>query len=198
MLIFSCQLDSLAESWLNLSQSDSVLCDGLISWLFESTYSITESWLNLSQSDSVFLGQTDSFFSKNESKWLDLYGSKLGQHDSIFESLWLGKNSQCRYVFTNSFQWEHLQQDVSYLITGESGMGNVEIHWFICQWISSAVTVSWNLFLMGLLSLHSFASGRQEHSQFSGLSVMGIIVRWGRCIQSKLFIWLYLVSSLYW
>ena len=41
-------------------------------------HSITEPWLNLSQSDSVFLGQTDSYF-KNESKWLDVYGSKLEQ-----------------------------------------------------------------------------------------------------------------------
>ena len=35
--------------------------------------SITESWGNLSQSDSVFPGQTDSFFFLNESKWLDVY-----------------------------------------------------------------------------------------------------------------------------
>ena len=52
--------------------------------------SITESWWNLSQSDSVFLGQTDSFF-QNESKWLDVYGSNLGQHDSIFESIYSEK-----------------------------------------------------------------------------------------------------------
>ena len=106
-------IDSKTESLSNLSQPDSVLW-WLINWLenwvtrknahFSSQLdSITKSWWNLSQSDSVFLGQTDSFFFLNESKWLDVYGSKLGQHDSIFESLWLGKNSQCAllvYLYT--------------------------------------------------------------------------------------------------
>ena len=108
--IFSESFDLKTESWSNLSQYDSVLCDGLINWLenwvtrnianfFKSTLlnnwvmvEFGSIWLCLSgPSWLVFLKMSQS-----DSTYMGLYWDK---HDSIFESLWLGKNSQCRFTF---------------------------------------------------------------------------------------------------
>ena len=71
-------------------------------WVTRNNANIFEStWLNtwvMVEFESIWLrfsGSNWLVFSKNESKWLDVYGSKLEQYDSIFESLWPGKNSQC-------------------------------------------------------------------------------------------------------
>ena len=85
----------LTQKRSNLSQSDWVLCDGLINWLFESTW--LNNWVMVAV-ESIrlsFSGSNWLIFLQNESKWFDVFESKLGQHDSIFKSLWLGKNSQC-------------------------------------------------------------------------------------------------------
>ena len=57
-------------------------------------YSITESWLNLNQYDSIFMSQTDSFYlkiSESDSTYMCQNWDNMTQ---VFFSLWLGKYSQ--------------------------------------------------------------------------------------------------------
>ena len=92
------------ENWVRLTQIRlwlSFWVNWLGNWVTRNNANIFEStWLNnwvMVEFESIWLGFSGSnwlVFLKNESKILDAYESKLGQHDSIFESLWLGKKSQ--------------------------------------------------------------------------------------------------------
>ena len=92
----------IAQNWIRPTQIRrwlSFWVNGLRNWVTRNNAIFALIWLNywlMVEFESIWLSFSRSnwlVFLKNESKWLVVYGSKLGQHDSIFESLWLGKNS---------------------------------------------------------------------------------------------------------